>query len=101
MEVGSLSFGSSASASALSKPIFEINSTEDKTKISTPMVSGSGKNVVFFGSLVGRTSPKSSSEGFAAYSSTSGSRGFKFGSSKGVSEFETFLEIKTDHVSDE
>ena len=101
LEVGSLSFGSSVSASALSKTIFEINSTEDKNKISTPMVSGSGKNVVSFGSLVGRTSPKSSSEGCDAYSSTSVSTGFKLGSSKGGSEFETFLEIKTYHVSDE
>ena len=43
LKVGSLSFGSPASASALSKPIFDINATENKTNIFTPMLSGSGK----------------------------------------------------------
>ena len=74
------------SASSVSKPIFEINYTEDKTNISTPMLSVSGKNVVYFGSLAASASPKSSGGGFAAYSSTSGSEGFKFGSSKGIQQ---------------
>ena len=39
------------SYSAVSKTIFEIKATEDKTKISTPIVPGSGKNVISFGSL--------------------------------------------------
>ena len=59
-KVGSLSFGSPMSASAVSKPIFETNATEDKTKISTPMLSGSEKNVVSFGSLAASATPKSS-----------------------------------------
>ena len=46
-------------------------------------------------------SPKSSGGWFAAYSRTSRSGGFKFGSSKGGSEFETLSKIKADHVSDE
>ena len=83
------------SASTISKPTFDINSIEDKTKISTPMLSGSGKNVISFGSLAASASPKSSGGEFAAYSRTIRSRGFKFGSSKGGSDFETFSEIKT------
>ena len=39
------------SASPISKSIFEIKATEDKTNIYTPMFSVSGKNVVSFGSL--------------------------------------------------
>ena len=89
------------SASAVSKPIFDINATEDKTNISTPMLSGSGKHVGSFGSMAARTSPKSSGGGLAAYSSTSRPGGFKFGSSKGGGEFETFSEINTDHASGE
>ena len=42
-KVGSLSFSSPVSASAVSKKIFDIKATEDKTNISTPMLSGSGK----------------------------------------------------------
>ena len=42
-----------------------------------------------FGSMAANTSLKSSVGGFDAYSSTSGSGGFNFGSSKGGSEFET------------
>ena len=38
-----LSFGSPVSSSAGSNPIFEIKSTEEKTNISTPMFSVSGK----------------------------------------------------------
>ena len=41
--MGSFLFGSPVSASAFSKPIFEIKATEDKTNISTPMLYGSGK----------------------------------------------------------
>ena len=79
LKVGSLSFGSPVSVSDVSKPIFDINATEEKTNISTPMMSGSDKNVVSFGSLAASVSPKSSGDGFADYSSTSGSGGFKFG----------------------
>ena len=39
--------------------------------------------------------------GFASYSSTIGSGVFKFGSSKGGSEFVTFTKIKTEYVSGE
>ena len=39
------------SASDVSKPIFDIKATEYKTNISTPMLPGSGKNVLSFGSL--------------------------------------------------
>ena len=38
-------------ASAVSKPIFDMKATEDKTNISTPMFSGSGGNFISFGSL--------------------------------------------------
>ena len=89
------------SAYAVSKPIFEIKDTEDNTNISTPMLSVSGKNVLLFGSLAASASPKIRGGGFADYSSTSGSGGFKFGSSKGGSEFETLTKIKTEHVSGE
>ena len=100
-KVGSLSFGSLVSASAVSKPIFEIKTTEENTKITTPLFSGSGKNVVSFGSLDASASPKSRDGGFADYSSTRGSGGFNFGSSKGVSELATLPEIKTDYFSGE
>ena len=79
LKVGSLTFGSPVSASAVSNPIFEINSTEDKTKMFTPMFSGLGKKTVSFGSMAARASPKISSGGFSDYYSTSGSRDFKFG----------------------
>ena len=36
------------SASAVSKPIFEIKATEERTNISTPMLSGSGKKRPIF-----------------------------------------------------
>ena len=42
---------------------------------------------------------KKVSGGFTDYSSTSGTGGFKFGSSTGGSEFETFTYIKTEHIS--
>ena len=51
LKVGSFSFGSLVSASAVSKPIFHIKATEYKTNTSTPMVYGSGKNILSFGSL--------------------------------------------------
>ena len=101
LKVGSFSFGSPVSTSAVSKPIFYIKATEDKTKIPAPMLSESGKNFVSFGSLDPSASPKSTGGGFAAYFSTSGSGGFKFGSSKGRSEFETSSKIKTEHSSGE
>ena len=52
-------FGLPLSASAVSKPIFDIKATEDKNKISTPMLSESGKNVLYFGSMASIASPKS------------------------------------------
>ena len=71
MEAGYLLFGSSVSASAVSKQILEAKATEDKTKISTPILSGSGKNIKSFGSLAASASPKRSGRGFTDYSSTS------------------------------
>ena len=44
---------------SVSKTIFEIKATEYKTNISTPMLSGSGKNVLSFGSLAASASQKS------------------------------------------
>ena len=52
------------SSSALNKPIFEIKSTEENTKISTPMLFGSGKKAISFGSLAASASPKSEVVGF-------------------------------------
>ena len=78
LEVGYLSFGSPVITSAVSKPIFEINTIEENTKITTPMFSGSGKNLLSFGSIDESASPKTSSGEFAAYLSTSAPRGFKF-----------------------
>ena len=52
------------SASAVSKSIFDIKATEDNRNISTPMLSGSGKSVLSFGSLDASASPKSSGGGF-------------------------------------
>ena len=89
------------SASAVSKPIFDIKATENKTKIYTPMFSVSGKNVLSFGSLDASASPKISGGEFAAYYRTSRSGGFRFGLSKGGSEFETLPKIETEHVSGE
>ena len=84
--MGYFLFGSLLSASSVSKLIFLIKANKDNTKISTPIFSGSGKNVVFFGSMAASASPKSSSSGIATYSRTSVSGGFKFGSTKGGSE---------------
>ena len=95
MKVGSFSFGSPVSASSVSKPIFEIKANDNKNNISTPMLSRSVKNIVFFGCLAASTSPKGSRGGFAAYSRTSVSGEFMFGSSKEGIEFETFSEMKT------
>ena len=50
------------------------------------MLSGSGKNVLYFVSLDARAPPKSSGGAFTAYSITSRSGGFKVGSSAGISE---------------
>ena len=71
LKVSSFSFDSPVSASAVSKPIFYINTTEDKTNISTPMLSGSDKNILSFSSLAASALPKSSGGGLADYSSTS------------------------------
>ena len=87
MKVVYLLFVSPVSASTISMPIFEITATEDKTNISTPILSESGKKSISFDSLAARASPKISVGGFATYSSTIRSGGFKFGSSKVGSEF--------------
>ena len=58
-KVVSFLFGSPVSDSTVSKPIFGIKVTKDKTNISTPMLSGSGKNVLSFGSLYASASPNS------------------------------------------
>ena len=50
-----------------------------------PMLSESGQNILTFGSLDARSLPKISGGGFAAYSRTSGSGGFKLVSSIGGS----------------
>ena len=63
------------------------------------MLSGSGKNVVSFGYLDARTFPERNGGGFYNYSRKSGSGDFKFGSSKGGSEFVTFTEINIEYVS--
>ena len=83
LKVENFSFGSPASASSVSKPIFEIKSTVENNNIYMPMLSGSGKNFLSFGSLTARASPKSSGGGFYAYYVTSRSGGFKFRSSTG------------------
>ena len=51
LKLGALSFGSPVISSSVSKTISEIKATEDKNNISTPMLSGSRKNVVPFVSL--------------------------------------------------
>ena len=90
---------SPVSASVVSYTIFDIKATEDKTNISTPMLYWSGKHVVSFGSLAENASQESSGGGFAnTYSSTRGSGGFDFRSSKGGSEFDTMNKITTEHV---
>ena len=50
-KVGYFLFVSPVSASAVSKPIFDIKSTKYKNNISTLMLYGSGKNVPSFGSM--------------------------------------------------
>ena len=56
--VGSFYFGSPVSASAVSKPIFEIKVTEDKINISTPMLSRSVKNILSLVSMAASALPK-------------------------------------------
>ena len=58
------------------------------------MLYGSGKNIISFVSMDASATPKTNGGGFTAYSITSISGGFKFGSSTGESEFETLHEIK-------
>ena len=53
------------SSADVSKPIFDIEATEDKTDISIPMLSGLVKNFLSFGFLDSRASPKSSGGGFS------------------------------------
>ena len=60
MKVDSLSFGSLVIVSAVSKSIFDIKANEDKTKINTHMLSGSGKNALYFDSLSASALLKSS-----------------------------------------
>ena len=64
LKVGYFLFGSPVSASAVSKPVFAIMATEGKSNISTPILSGSGKNVLSFGSLYASASPNRSGGGF-------------------------------------
>ena len=64
MRVGSLSFGSPVSDSAVSNPIFEIKATEDKTNIYTHILSRTGRNILYFGSLSASALPKSSGDKF-------------------------------------
>ena len=86
-------------ASSIIKTIFEIKATEEKTNISTPMLYGSGKKSLSFGSLAASAPPKISVGVLTTYYSTGGSGVFKFGSSTGGSEFDTFPEINTEHFS--
>ena len=51
------------SASYVSKLIFKIKATDYKTNISIPMLSGSGKSVLSFGSMDASASPKISGGG--------------------------------------
>ena len=85
----------------VSKHIFDIKSNEYNTNVSTSIFSESGKNVLSFRFIAARALSKSSGGGFTAYSSTSVSGGFKFGSSTGGSEFDTFPKINTVYVSGE
>ena len=71
------------SASAFIKLIFDITATEEKNKISTPMLSGSGKNILSFVSLDASAFPKISGGWFAAYSSTNGSGGLNLDHQRG------------------
>ena len=64
LKVDSLSFGSPVIVSTVSKLIFEIKATEDKTKINTPMLYGSGKKVLSFDYMAVTASQKSSGDGF-------------------------------------
>ena len=70
-------------ASSLSRTIFEIKATVEKTKISTPMLSGSGKNILSFVSLDASAFPKISGGWFAAYYSTNGSGGLNLDHQRG------------------
>ena len=56
--------------------MFEIKSTKYNQNISTPMLFGSGKNILSFGSMAASASSKTSSGGFAANYCTIGSAGF-------------------------
>ena len=58
------SFGSPVSASTGSKQVFDIKSTEDKTNISKPLLSVSGKNAQSFVSMSASASPKIRGDGF-------------------------------------
>ena len=64
LKVGSFSFCSPVSASDVSDQIFEIKATEEKTKVFTPVLSGSSKNVLFVVSLAASASTKISGDGF-------------------------------------
>ena len=86
-------------ASSLSRTIFEIKATGEKTNISTTMLSGSGKNTLSFVSLDASAFPKISGCWFAAYSSTNVSVRFKFVSLTGGIGFEALPEIKTYYIS--
>ena len=64
LKVEYLSFGSPVIVFDVSKLIFEIKATEEKTKITTPMLSGSEKNVPYFDSMAVTASQKRSDVGF-------------------------------------
>ena len=70
--------------------MFEIKATEEKDKISTPMLSGSGKTVLFFGSLDASASPKISGGQFADSSRKIGSGSFSLYHQQGEVDFRHF-----------
>ena len=65
IKVGSFSYGSTVSASAGINQNNYIKVTENKTNIFTPMLYGSGKNVLSFGYLDASASPKISGGGLS------------------------------------
>ena len=81
-------------ASALSRTIFEIKATGEKTNISTPMLSGSGKNTLSFVSLDASAFPKISGCWFAAYSSTNVSGSLNLDHQRGEVNLRQFLKSR-------
>ena len=54
-------------SSTVSNPIYYTKATEDNTTISTPMLSGSGKNILSFDFLDESALPKSRGGGFGDF----------------------------------